>query len=223
MKTYKTNRLFFGKYLYKIETYAPGANLIKSWGLSRAEEFCTSRTRLRYYQNFSDKDKKILLAYIDAVRPYADKEFKTRAEWNTLNFFTNDKQLYQDLRLALSEWIESITEPESEADIAAMQSKSSLVLCNQYPHEVFQYRLYIRSSMPLPNRIKFLEWLQHYSDKFHMSSSTEKWLKGDNKYFQDPFIYVIDRNQMLMTSLHLGSWLRSTQEFALRNTQDSVK
>lgn len=223
MKIYKTNRPFFGKYLYKIETYAPGANLIKSWGLAKDEGIRNNKILPRYFQTYSSKDKQILLAYIDAIRPFADKNLKTRSEWNTLNFFVNDQQLFEDLKEALKEWVTSVTQPDSDADVATMLSKSSFVLCNQLPYEVFKYRVYIKTGMPAHHRTKFLEWIKQYPEKYHISASTEKWLSNQNHYFQSPYIYVIDSNQLLLTSLHLGSWQRTTHEFVVRNTQESVK
>ena len=222
MKVFKTNKLFFGKWVYKIETSVPGANLIKHWGL-RIDTTVVSRLRQGYGRSFSDYDRDQLVKYAEAIKPFVDKDFKTRNEWNTLNYFINDPALYQDLKTVLKDWIVSVNEPASEDDIQTLQSKSSNILCNDLPYSRYKYRLYIKNSMPVHQRSQFCDWLKNYEEKIHYSKSTSEWLKGKSYYSQAPFLYIEDQGLLLMIKMFLGQWLNRTQEFIPRNTQDSVK
>ena len=221
MKVYNTNRLFFKKYLYKVETAIGGASYVKRWGVKETLEFCNNpeSTRGYYFQKSNTVDKGTLKKYITAIEPFLDKDVQLRAENNTLSFFLNDEQLYQNLVQAAKPWVRSITEPATKEDTTALlEGKTSQVLCNELPHEKFQYKVYLRYQMPSHLRLAFLEWIKNYGDAVRPSKSTLKWMTNHSPYMQDPFIHVSDKNQLLLTKLYLGQYARSTQEFVLRDS-----
>lgn len=223
MKVYKTNRLYYGKWLYKIETVAPGANLIKYWGFSKMQEFCNSKTTHKYTRSVNNINKDEMLKYLAAIEPFINKDLQTRAEWNTLNFFINDKNLYIKLKKALHNWVVSVTEPDNDTDITSLKSKNSIILCNELPYDRYQYKIYIRTTMPAHQRASFYSWASNYKDEIHFSQGTKKWLTEGLPYFQSPFLYINNRNQLLLVSMHLGHWVRNTHEFVRRNTLKTVK
>jgi hypothetical protein len=218
MKVYKTNRLFYGKWLYRIETKASGANLIKRWGLAETQAYCTGNNERRFGRQYNKADKDQLFKYSVAVAPFLDKDLQIRAEHNTINFYLNDSNLVTLLKSSVTEWIVSVTEPESTADVESLQSKSSLVLCNELPHGKFNYRVHMRYNMPVHQRESFLTWLKNYGDQLRPSKTTVRWLMGKSPYMQDPFVYVVDKSHLLMVSLFLSGNLKNTQEFVLRDS-----
>lgn len=218
MKVFKTNRLFYGKWLYRVETSTPGACLIKRWGVAETQAYCVNSTDMRYGRQYSANDKVELLKFAKAVAPFLDKDLQVRAEHQTMNFYLNDAALCKQLEGAVVPWLVSVTEPSSDADIESLQSKSSLVLCNELPHGKFNYRVYMRYNMPVNQRESFLTWLNNYDDQVRPSKTTVKWLTGKSPYMQDPFLYVTDKSHLLMVNLFLGSNLKNTQEFVLRDS-----
>lgn len=218
MKVYKTSKLFYGKWLYRIETKASGANLIKRWGLAETQAYCTGSDERLFSRQYSKFDKDQLFRYSVAIAPFLDKDLQIRAEHNTINFYLNDSALAKSLEGAVTQWLVSVTEPESDADIESLQSKSSLVLCKELPHGKFNYRVHIRYNMPAHQRESFLTWLKNYGDQIRPSKTTVRWLTGKSSYMQDPFIYVVDKNHLLMVSLFLSGNLKNTEEFVLRDS-----
>lgn len=218
MKVYQTKKLYFNKWIYKIETSTPGASLIKRWGVTDSQDFCNNPKDTRWRKHYTTADKTQLLEYIAAVEPFLDKEMQMRAEWDTLNFYLNDYNLYKQLQTRLSDWVVSVTEPASIGDVESLQEKGSLVLCDELPHKKYHYRLYLRYQMPLHLRLSFLGWLDNYSETVKPSKGTIRWLSGRSHYLQDPFIYVSNQSQLLMVKLFLSDYARKTEEFILRNT-----
>jgi hypothetical protein len=218
MKVYKTSKLFYGKWLYRIETKTSGACLIKRWGLAETQAYCTGNTELRFGRQYNKTDKDQLFKYSVAIAPFLDKDLQIRAEHNTINFYLNDSKLVKSLEVAVTEWLVSITKPESDADVESLQSKSSLVLCNNLPYDKFNYRVHMRYSMAVHQRESFLTWLKNYNDQICPSKTTIKWLMGKSPYMQDPFIYVTDKGHLLMVSLFLSGNIKNTQEFVLRDS-----
>lgn len=219
MKVYQTNRLYFKKWLYKIETSTPGASSIKRRGLMETIDFCNDLSKQKIYtRNYSPAEKDQLKKFATALLPFIDKEMQIRAEWNNLNIFLNDKQLYDQIILALKPWIVSVTKPESDEDAKTLSERQSLVLCSEIPHKKFNFRIYIRYNMPPNQRKAFLDWMANYQDNIKPSKGTLNWLSDGSPYFQDPFVYVTDQKLMLMVRLFLGHYARSTQEFVLKDT-----
>lgn len=218
MKVFKTNRLFYGKWLYRVETATPGANLVKRWGVLATQAYCNNTTDTRFGRQYAAKDKDELLKFSIAVSPFLDKDLQIRTEHGTMNFYLNDPALVKSLKGAVIPWLVSITEPGSEADIESLQSKSSLVLCNQLPYNKFNYRVYIRYTMPAHQRESFLTWLGNYNDAVRPSKTTIRWLTAKAPYMQDPFVYVTDKSHLLMVSLFLSGNIKNTQEFVLRDS-----
>jgi hypothetical protein len=217
MKVYQTSKLYFGKWLYRIETTVPGASLIKHRSIDEVREFCFEDRGRMWGRQYTTNDKAQLADFLSVVEPFLKNDIKLRGEWNTLNFYLNDVNLYQDMATSLENWIISITEPASAADAEALHNAAQ-VLRDTLPHNKFQYRVYIRTSMPQHERIKLAKWLENYPDTVKTSKGTLKWMIAYKPFFQDPFIYVADRNQLMLVTLFLGGHLRNTQEFVLRNT-----
>ena len=218
MKVYQTKRLFYGKWVYRIETSVPGANLLKHWGADYTRSFCTNKSPSRSHKQYSDADLENLLKFTESVEEYFNKDLQVRTEGSTMSFYLNDSSLYKELQQVVDSWVVSLTEPVNDAEVKALTAKSSLFLCNEYPYEKYQYRVYIRPSFPSHQRTTLLNWLSNYGDSFRPSKTTQRWLEGDSQYFYGPFIHVTDRNHLLMISLFLGSYLKNTEEFVLRNT-----
>jgi hypothetical protein len=109
MKVYRTKKLYFGKWLYKIETATPGASLIKRWGVADSQNFCNNPNDTRLRRHYTTADKEQLLGYINAVEPFLNHDMQMRAEWDSLNFYLNDCDLYKQLQIVLADWIVSVT------------------------------------------------------------------------------------------------------------------
>jgi hypothetical protein len=219
MKVYNTNRLFFKKWLYKVETKIAGASYVKRWGAEDTLEFCDNKKHTGFFLKTTPVDKRNLKQYILAIRPFLDKDVQLRTESGTISFFLSEKTLYDDLIKAAYPWINSVTKPVSDEEATILlEGKTSQVLCNELPHEKFQYKIFIRYQMPEHTRLAFLEWIKNYGDSIRPSRSTLKWLSSHSPYMQDPFIHVSDKNQLLLTKLYLGQYARNTQEFVVRDS-----
>jgi hypothetical protein len=223
MKVYQTNKLYFKKWAYRIETSVPGASLVKRWGINEARKFCIDDNTGRYSRNYSEVAKKNLLDFIIKVEPFITGDLQIRAEWDTLSFYLNDINLYNNILDSLEKYVVSVSKPSGNTDLAALENGSKIILCNDYPHGKYRHRVYIRYRMPPWQRTSFLEWLKNYEGTIQASAGTIKWLGNGSPYFQDPFVYVADRSQLLLVTLFLGGHVRSIQDFVISDMQLTVK
>ena len=200
-----------------METSVPGASLLKRWGIEEAIKFCNNPNDNRNGRSYTPVDKAQLLEYIKVAKDIFASDIQKRAEWSTINYYTGDLAVYSNIQSTLKDWIVSVTEPASDADIKSLQAKESLVLCNELPYEKFKYRVFMRYQMPLHQKANFLSWLKNYQDTVRPSKSTVKWLENKSPYMQDPFIHVQDRNHLLMVNLFLSGYIKKVEEFVLRD------
>jgi hypothetical protein len=220
MKVYQTNKLFFKKWPYKVETNVPKVNLIKEWGISRTIDICTGKWTPSWSTKQLSADQKLKLhKYIYDSTEFLNSAGQLRFERDTCNFYTDDYELYKKMCTEMSPWIVSITEPASEDDLKILQEKSRYHLCDQLPYNKYKYKVYMRERMPATVRNNFAKWLENYTEHVKISANTRNWLSGYEHWIQDPFLYVADGPNLSMITMFLGEYVKKTQEFVLRDIQ----
>jgi hypothetical protein len=220
IKKSTTNRLFFGRWPYKIETRIKGAGLIKRWGVIKTQQWCDRLIGYQWdeYPYYKTIDRDDLKEYTEQIAEFLTDRVQLRVEHHTMNYYTDDYAIYQGLQKKLKPWLSAISEPNAD-DLEFLTSNTGKkILCNDFPHGKFQYRIYLDTNMPESLRVKFIDWLRNYPGKVKTSDGSVGWMLGHNPYFQDPFVYVKDEKTLFMTGLFLGNYAKKTQEFVLRNT-----
>jgi len=230
MRELKTNKLFYNKWPFKVETYIKGASKVYYNGVYDVIEWAANRVKQPRWESDvgfwgrkhnSGIDKIELGKYALAVEPYlADrKDIKVRCEGSHLNLFTDDKDLLEKIRADLYPWIMSITSPSSDEELAFLiDNGHKKVLCNKLPWDKYQYKVFFKNSFETTQRSNFYTWTDRYGAKIEIADSTDRWLQGKKYYVQDPFIYVEDSKMLSMVLLYLGNNVKKVQEFILRNS-----
>ena len=230
MRELKTKKLFYGKWPYKVETYIKGASRVYYSGTDITLEWCLGKRKVDYWENeygfwghrHNIKIDKVDLAkYTVAVKPFIDlkKELKIRCEGGALNFFTDNKDLVDQMRQALSPWIQSITAPASDEELAfLMDNGRKKILCDMLPYDQFKFKVFIKTSLESTQRQRFYEWIDRNNSKLSWPDSTDRWLTGERHWAQDPFVYVEDDKTASMLLLYLGNHTKRVEEFILRDS-----
>ena len=109
MKKLTTKKLFFNRYPYKVETKIDGASLIRYWGVDiiKSELSKTGENKLMRGSN-SRINKEELLKYIRFAEQFLNGSVQLRGEYRTMNYYTDDKSVYEELQAKLYPWVESI-------------------------------------------------------------------------------------------------------------------
>jgi hypothetical protein len=213
-----TNKLFYGKYPYKVKTFVKGASIIKTGGIKRIMNLClgdNGNDLIKAYH--SHLDPKALYSYCESTEEFILGGVHTRFEYNWASYYLETKPEYEKLHKKLSPWVVSITEPCSDQDLKQLiHNTKNIVICDKLPYEIYQYRIYLGTAMPISLRSNFLEWSRNYGIKIKISKSTNEWLQGTKYFLQDPFMYVEDVKLLSMIKLFLGQYARRTEEFLIR-------
>ena len=233
MRIKKTKKLFYNKYPYKVETKCKGASLVARRGVDSVLNFCKSsedtpyNIRQQWYDrgnNYTPSDKISLHKFTKTVQPLIEEQkgenLRIRFEGWHANFFTDDVKLYKQLQKILKTWIIEVTEPASQEDLEFLLANGSKkIIVDALPYNKFNYKILLKTSMKPDKRASFAQWLGKYSeDTFRPTKTTLKWLTGEARYVQAPYIYVANKSMMSMLGLYISGEVKRVEEYVYRSS-----
>lgn len=228
-KKLKTNKLFYGKWLYRISTRVPGGNLIRIKGIDAVRQYCTGNKHpLDYggYQSFLYRrvlSKPLLLNYITLIEPYINRDIKIRAEYDTVNIYVKDYNLYQDIQNQLMPFVVNITEPDNDEELNTLLDSNKTVLCNKYPHGDYQYKIYFKPVVPVAVRTTFYNWAKKYqNDQIYINKGTENYLTQGKNIWGEHCVYLKDKKMIFMVVMAAQGYVKKTEEFVLRSSINTI-
>ena len=218
----KINRLFYGKWPYKIECFLPKSSMIIRLGPEKARLWATNHPEYAGWWNVTPGQKGQVLEFLDKVEPFLNEELQIRTEGGHFNIFCKHAVLRDHIVQELEPWIVDVQGPASEEELAYMLAAGGKkIVCNKLPHQQYRYKLHFKTSMTADSRSKFLSWSKNYKERIFIAESTHKWLEGKKHWAQLPFMYVEDSKTLSMFSLFLGDNLRIIEEYVLRSSINS--
>jgi hypothetical protein len=231
-KKLKINKLFYGKWPYKISTKVPGGSLLRSVGIEGAKEYCSNdKNPLEFggYYSFIYRrviSKADLLKYINLIEPYIgmNKNIQFRMEYNTVNIYTNDYDLYLDMQTQLYEYVISVTEPETTEELNTLLDSNKLVICDKYPHREYQFKVYFKNTMPASCRTSLHNWATKYQNgQIYINRGTARFLSQSRRYYGEYYFYLKDKKMVPMLVLAAQGNVRKIEEFVLRSSINTTQ
>lgn len=210
----QTSKLYYNKYLYKVECRIDNAYAI----LSRIRRPSTSEWKIhRSWHQVNTQP--IMLDFYYKLLPYVSKDIKFRAEGKHFNIFCNEIAIVDELKDKLKTYIFAVHMPFSEEDVGYMLDNGHKKrLCNNLPRDKYKFRVFLRTDTPHDMREKFYKWTENYPDRILLSNATKDWCHSRKHYLQLPFMYVEDGPLISMASLFLGTNIRLIEEFIPRDS-----
>jgi hypothetical protein len=219
----KTHKLFYGKYPYKISTMIKNGTYLRVWSIKQIMLWCTGEHEdLISFYHPSNKssivDKQRLFNYCKSLKLLDANSYKLRIEGSHVNYFFTSKDAYEKAINVLEEFVICVTEPEDTQVLNTIVGDKKTVVCNELPHGKYTHKV-IFKQMPLDVRNSLLEWTKKYnSDMVRVSPSTERYLSGSRYYQQDPFLYVSNKQMLMMVGLAAQGYVSRTEQFIPRSS-----
>ena len=222
----KSNKLFYKKYPYKVETRCRNINY--AWRLGKANlilyatsdlpfsDFQGRWNLVSHYRSMIDDD--LLKKYLRKMLPYIENpNIKKRNEGSYISYFFEDKELFKEFQKAAKHWLCSVTEPENpEFFDKIASSRHNTKLCKELPFGKYRYKIVLRYNVDHTTKANFLSWINKYEGKVRPSPSTKNWLKAEkNVYIQDPYVYLADDSMLSLSGLFLGNGIRRIDEYVV--------
>lgn len=227
LQKFPTSKLFYNKWPYKILCIVTESWRIKRLGLKKTLDYCYNPDNVFYSNRFRGSPQVIinLLKFTHAMEPFLSKEIQIRSEGNLFNIYCRNTELYNEMISKLDEFISEIHEPINNHEFDYMINNSAKkILCNQFPHKKYQYRIWIKSSFDNELKLKFSQWILNYNNNIMVSTHTHNWLMLNSRYWiPQPSIYVKDSSTLSMVGLFLGNNVQKVEEFVLRSSINTVQ
>ena len=202
----KTNKLFYGKWPYKITTKVDGCYVFRRWN------FHLDFIEKTYFGSITSKiqhgfDKKKLRKFFNAVAHLEGKEFQFRIDNNVMSFYLKDEELYELTATNLGEFVIHLTEPENSKELEVIVDDKKIVLCNKYPHTRYKYRVFL-TNLNQNTKENFGNWLKNSKTKsIKLPDSLRRYFNNkENRYlYTNNYFYVEDEKTLLMVQLLVGT------------------
>lgn len=200
-----TSRKFYNKWLYKITVNIGGAAVLRQ-DLSNVENFCNEdKTDCGYWgwQNKAYQDKEFILKIVSYLLSKDKSIWSKRVERTYVDFYTNDKQFFDELSNLAQERIVHRFEPNKDST-EILEDSSTNVAVSKYPHDRYQHKVYL-----LPHKLKgdkeakqkYIDWLKKQTPRVTCTSAIEKWFITTDWNWDRRYILVENEAMLLMLKL----------------------
>lgn len=230
IKTNKTVKKFYNKWLYKVTIVADGISVWKN--SKNDQEFFSLLSSGRpqdttsYYlsKHWHPKqrawDNRELLSeivFLLSMYKYG-KDYQTRVENSWLDVYTNDVDLYNLLSQEFGVHIVHRYQPD-DSEINLLTENNYIV--NKLPHGIYQYRAYLTLSKlntDYESRFKICEFMNNLKPRITFTNSLEKWIMSHIRFEWDwhrRYCLVQDKDTLLMLKLRLGEGIGKVYKYVL--------
>lgn len=206
LKTKTTNKKFYNKWLYKTTLRVEGSYLFRNKSLEEIKEFCNGPAPAREYYALSTKayaNKDNILKVCNFLEKYNSESYKIRVEQNCIDFYTNDKDFYEDISSTFESMLEHCFEP-SESSLNILEGSDFTITVKKLPKNIYNYRVYL-----LPHKLakdneakeSFISWLKGQVPKVTCTPAIESWFIKTDWNWDRRYILVDNENTLLMLKL----------------------
>jgi hypothetical protein len=162
-------------------------------------------------------NKEILSDLAVFLEPLDPETWAKRIETNTIDLYTNDKEMYRSVISKFSAHVVHNFEPE-EADIATLENSGSIIV-KKYPHGKYKFKVYL-----LPHKISdkeekkyFLDWVDTQGTRVIISEAVKKWFIDTAWNWDRRYVLVEDEQSLLMLKLRAGSAIGRVYDYVIRD------
>jgi hypothetical protein len=210
----KTNKLFYGKYPYKVTCRVDGAHYIRKHSVSV----------IRYIHHFTPLDAKgkisdDLIEFIFHAQHYlANTRIKKRIEYYFVDFYVETESEYLELQTRLAKYAVCVTEPDNAEQLKTLLENKKYNLCNKLPHNKYRYKVTFKD-MPVKVRNDLITWAERYNnDDIYITESTRRHFKSVKYHHGSHYFYVKDSKMITLIAMAAGGYIRKTDEYVVRNS-----
>ena len=223
MKILKTQKLFYGKWAYKVSIRFRGAHLVRFYGTDILIRRFENPSDNFHYHGFKPGELEELERCTRLVHELQGvKNIKYRYEANMINIFTDTTEMYDKLRTMFFSNIKEVWEPTDISEVEYLKDNINNVIVDFLPHKKYRYKVTLKYSTPHHVKDALVKWIDGNTPTVKTSKSTMRFLFSTS-YIQSPFIYVEDSKTLLFLQLIAGDQIKKTEKFILRSDINNTK
>jgi len=206
----QTKKLFYGRWPYKVSTRIQGAAYIRYRGFDNLHNLVKAKDAITGILA-TDMER-----YLDRLAPYVN-DIQLRIEHYTVNMFCENRTMYDRLCRDFEPWLESITEPASDDDLAVLLNRKKIILCNELPEGQYQYRVSFKT-MPPDTKNTLGTWASNNCPDRIGISNTNKEQFDRHWPWANIWLYVKDSPTLTMLALVSQGYISKVEEYIPRSS-----
>lgn len=206
-KAKQTTRKFYNKWAYKVSLEIRGASIFRSVSLTDIDNYCQKcfpETRNRIESTVYHNQEQIK-ELSDFLLGYDQTTWSKRIEQSNIDFYTNDKEFYDNISEKFKDVVNLRFEPGPDLSVL---DAPHVILGKKLPHNKYQFRVYL-----LPHKMqgdneektRFIDWMINQGSKIRLTSSVINWFMHTNWNWDRRYILVEDEATLLMLKLRNSS------------------
>jgi len=220
IKPKETKRKFYNKWLYKVTLTLPGVTIFRARSHEDVEKFCLGEEPLDsnafwnriFKESWHNRDSILNLSRF--LQSFDHSLYSTRIERYSIDLYTNSRDFYESARSNFSTLITRLSEPKLDSLSVLDQEKK--IVCKKLPHDKYRYKVYLKPhklAHDIPNKKNYLNWLDTQSEHVLISNSVKKWFIETDWNWDRRYMYVEDKDTLLMLNLRNSEVLGQVYEY----------
>lgn len=206
MKTQKTSRKFYNKWVYKVSLKVQGANIFRTHSLDDIKEFIQlplDQSKPRYSTHtraMANRDQ--ILELTEFLLIQNPSVYTKRIEHHYIDFYTNDRNFYEELSLKFESAMLHRFEPDPTT--LDLLDTPQTILATKLPHNRYHYKVYLlphKMAGDKESKKKYVDWLKTQDPRITCTPAVQKWFIKTDWNWDRRYVLVEDEHTLLMLKL----------------------
>ena len=203
----KTKKKFYNKFIYKASFNLKGAGALRYHSLDQVLNQCItnkfsagSEWREKIFNDLKSNSS-LWISLIGILNSYEKGSWQKRLEGDFIDFYTNEKSLYDQLCNNFSEYCVIRFEPSKGKEKELLESNKEIFV-SKLPHNMYEYKAFLK-----PHKVKkedknaLVDWLDNQRPKITFTESIKKWVLTTDTNWDRRYIYIDSESTLLMIKL----------------------
>lgn len=223
LKIKKTQRKFYGKWLYKASLRLEGCALFRYKDLLEVIDFCNQETlssqneKSRYStQGKAWANRANLFKVTSFLSRYPADTWSKRIETDIFDLYTNNEEMFNSCCTQFSSLIRSCSAPSKE-EISLLNSPYT-ILANKLPHNIYRYKVYLTPhavDTDVTVRTQYIKWLEEQEPRIKISPAVKDWFLKCHYNWDRRYLLVEDEQTLLILKLRDSSAIGQTYKYVV--------
>ena len=204
----KTKKKFYNKYIYKITLDIPGTSALRWYDFQRLSDLCIAEPSSKRDYPWREKvlsdainHKEVWIDLSVMINTFDSKSFSKRIEGDSIDFYTNNYDLYDTIGKHFSKYVRFRFQPKEGTEQTLLNSNKEIFV-NKLPYDKYQYRVYLKPhKLDSSARRTVANWLEKQVPNITFSQSIKDWIIRTEENWDRRYIHIIDEKNLLLLQL----------------------
>lgn len=203
--------------MYKVSVNTDLSSSLRYYSVDELRNICENEGSERRWWAVNNvlENKHRIMPIVEFLETLDPTQYATRHETRQIDFYTNERSIYDALSQHFESSIIHRYEPSADADL----DRSHVIIVDQLPHKRYQYRVYLQ-----PHKLKgdpeakqkYLDWIV-VQDKILISEAVKRWFLKTDWNWDRRYVLVEDEQTLLMFKLRSNELMGTVYTYVVND------